>query len=168
MVIKQILINHICSGGFDYKENCPHKKALVMESLKRHGQLQPLIGFWISESEFMIIKGHTVLSCMIALGITEVYVNEIGPKSELECLAIRNALDESVNDIDVLKLAILLEKVRYSGGITDEEIATQLQVQLKQVLVLKDLLQLDYKIDIRKDKTQQAMNFETAHELGEK
>lgn len=157
MVIQKINIERVLHEDDDlysFKERCPVKKKMRLDLIKSNGQIYPLVGYFYKE-QFVIIEGKIDFECLKELEYSEVYVNDVGFKSPLEHVSLSYLLTESVRDVDSLKLAVLIDYL--SSGYTDVQLSEKLGMKLNQILVLKDILKLDFVVTSQKDNSQQIL-----------
>lgn len=157
-VIKVELIT-LVDKPFDIKEVCPFKYKKVKDSLDKYGQLKPVIVYETETAgNYQIISGSSIYRAMKDIHCNDIWINVVKKPTVLERIDISNLLGQSVRDLDTLKFATLISDL--SQNYTDEQIAYQLNVQLMQVKVLKDLLNLKFTYEAKKDNSQQAFTFE--------
>lgn len=154
MVIQEIDIYNIKLNGLNYKEKCNVKRLMILNSIKKHGQIYPIIVYKKS-NDFVMVKGHTVLDCLLDLDFKKAFVLEIPYTNELESLSVNFMLNQSTRDVNILLLACLIEKLK--GNETEEQLADIFGMKPQQVLVLKDLLKLEFVVNLQKDNSQVKM-----------
>lgn len=157
MNVTKVDINTLVDKPFDIKEECPFKFKKVKDSIIKYGQLKPVI-VYEDDMFFRVVSGSGTFRAMKEVGGDAIWINVIDKPTVLERIDISNLLGESVRDIDTLKFATLISDL--SQDYNDEQIATKLNVQLMQVKVLKDLLNLKFTYEAKKDNSQQAFTFE--------
>ena len=152
--MKKININLIKDKEFSFKDICQAKNGKTKISLTKYGQIKPLIVQKNEDESYTLISGETLLNAMKEQAFTECYIIEFNNLTMLQKIDISNALSESVRNINILKLANYIEQI---PELTNEEIAAQLSMKHKQIVVLRDLLKLAFTFKISKNEDQFTM-----------
>lgn len=110
----------------------------IIESLNRHGIVDPIIVRSLEDKTFEIINGFHRYKAQKEAGKTEVYINDLGPITFDEALAIALSTEDTKIPIDGIELATLLKSqiteekpIAYWAGLlpySAEQIQTKVQL----------------------------------------
>ena len=112
------------------------RQAQLVESVRRHGILQPLLVAPAGEGEaFRVVAGHRRLAAAAAVGLMEVPAIVREPETgEAEALAVvENLQREDLNPIDEARG---LDRAMRARGLNQSQVAEELSISPKRVLGL--------------------------------
>lgn len=159
-------ITQLIPSKRQYKELSEFKHDRLLYSLQRWGQLKPILVSKIHQDifedqlpgEYNIIKGNELFNCMRKLDIKTVWIHEMKELEELEEIHLRETLDITPREIDVLLYADVVADLDKRYGLT--HVAEALKKKYGELVILNDLLNLKLIVKQKSDNSQFKMELQ--------
>lgn len=137
--------------GIDIKEQSSSSKKKLHASLDKYGQLYPVL-VYRSDDQWHIAKGNNVVRALRERDAQSVYCIEIDVNDSFDVLAVKRAFVGSADDINVLKLAIVLTELNKEHDVNT--ISERTGMDIENIINLCDLLKLNNLLKSREEEKQ--------------
>lgn len=129
------------AGGWRYDDAARADK--LVASLRRHGQLRPLVIGTLPDGTRQVVDGRRLLAAMLALGWTEALAIDVGPLDG-PAAAVQLALAlECGFEIDYARLALAVADL-LSAGVTATELSMRSPFTAERIGYLGKLARFDW------------------------
>lgn len=148
MELEKIEITELTKQKIDLKTPSITAFRKLLESIKKYGQLHPIIVNQNNE----IIKGQSILTVLVELNFKTVFVKRLQTDDDLDVFNVRKLLHDTQKNIDILNVAIAIHELKNKHSV--DEISKKLKIPQEELLNYIDLLKLDNLIKEKQNKEQ--------------
>lgn len=151
MELKEINIDLLKIDDLNIKQG-NHKSYLkIKQSLEQYGQIYPVL-VTVDEYGYVILKGKNVIKAMRELNMKTVWTKIIIIDNEIDQLKFKKHIYDTQDNIDILKLSLVIKKLNTDYSIN--EISDRTGIQVEELINYLDLLKLDNLIKTKEENKQ--------------
>jgi ParB-like chromosome segregation protein Spo0J len=135
--MKLIKLHDVKTSNIQIKEHNISANAKLIKSLQKYGQIYPIL----INKKNEIIKGENVFKAMKELNYETIYVNVLDIEHKVEMFHIKKLLYETQDNLDILKLSILISEFKEKYSI--DQLSEITGINVYELINYVDLLKLD-------------------------